>query len=85
MQHMEDTRPVVFELVWPQMVVSDDQFFFDEESSEQDQVRLSDLRHFGIRIMWGLTSAADPGGQIWPSTQYRPVIPVLGCIPVAEA
>lgn len=80
-----DTRPIVLELIWPQMVVADEQFFLEEESSEQDRVRLSGLRHFGIRIMWGLTGAADPSGNIWPTTTYRPVIPVLGCIPAAEA
>jgi hypothetical protein len=80
-----DTRPIVFEMIWPQMVVDDRQFFIDEESTPAEQQYLSGLTHFGIRVLWGLTGEADPSGNIWPSTQYRPVIPVLGCVPAAEA
>lgn len=82
---IEDTRPVVFELIWPQMVVADAQFFLDEECGPEEQARLGGLFHFGINVLWGLTGEPDPTGHIWPSTQYRPVIPVIGCIPAAEA
>lgn len=82
---MEDTRFTVFEVVFAQMIVSDVQFFLDEECSAEEQDRLSSLHHFGLPVLWGITGNPDPTGHIWPSTQYRPVIPVIGCIPAAEA
>lgn len=81
----EDIRPIVFERVLPSMVVSDRQFFVEEECSDEEQARVGGLEHFGICALWGITGEPDPTGHIWPSTQYRPVIPVMGCIPAAEA
>lgn len=81
----EDIRPIVFERVMPCMIVSDHQFFLEEECGAEEQATLGGLHHFGIHVLWGLTGDPDPTGYIWPSTQYRPVIPVMGCIPAAEA
>lgn len=75
----------VFTLIYPELLVDDHIMYADEECSEVQQALLAEARHFGLPIVWGLTSWPDPAGHVWSSLVYRPIISILGCIPVGVA
>jgi hypothetical protein len=75
----------IFDVITPNMVVTLRALFEDDACDESEQVRIRSANHFGLPVVWGVTSNPDPVGFVWSSIVYRPIIPVMGCIPVGVA
>ena len=81
----ENISFAIFDVIVPNMVVTLRAMFEDDDCAEAEQELVRDAHHFGLPVIWGVTSNPDPVGFVWSSIVYRPIIPIMGCIPVGVA
>lgn len=81
----DDISFAIFDVVVPNMVVTMRAMFEDDACDDAEQERVRGASHFGMSVIWGVTSNPDPVGFVWSSLVYRPIIPIMGCIPVGVA